>query len=73
MGIGIKAPSAEDFQIILSAERFRGIETVFEPEICGVEQAGIIELIETIIKQYDENTKKQIGRASCRERVSSTV
>jgi len=62
MGAGAKPPTAEDFQIIMSAERFRGIESVFEPAIFGIEQAGIIEIIEGILKLYDSETRNILAR-----------
>ncbi len=56
----MQPPTAEDFQVILSAERFRGIESVFEPNVFGADQAGIIEIIESILRQYDPETRKKL-------------
>lgn len=57
---GFQPPTAEDFQIILSAERFRGIESAFSPSIFGVDQAGLIELVEAIIRRYEKDVQRQL-------------
>mmetsp|Transcript_13179 Transcript_13179/g.25135 ORF Transcript_13179/g.25135 Transcript_13179/m.25135 type:complete len:751 (+) Transcript_13179:207-2459(+) len=44
-----RAPTAEDYQLVLSVERIRIPEILFQPSIIGVDQAGISEIISTIL------------------------
>ena len=53
-GKGSEEPRAEDWQVPLSSERFRGIECLFQPGIIGVDQAGIIELMQQILRCFRE-------------------
>ena len=47
-----QAPKAQDFQICMRTERFKGIEILFQPSLVGVEQAGVIEVIEQVLKCF---------------------
>jgi len=44
-----KQPTAEDYQIRLWADRYRGTEILFQPAIIGMENAGLGEILENIL------------------------
>lgn len=50
---------AEDFQLRLSTDRFRGSEILFQPSIIGNECAGLTEVLENTFQLYD-NKKNDI-------------
>ena len=45
---------AEDFQVRLSTDKFRGAELLFQPSIAGYENAGLTEVLENTFHSYDE-------------------
>lgn len=51
---------AEDFQIRLWADRYRGSEILFQPSIVGLECAGLTEAIETIFSQLSRDQLKRM-------------
>lgn len=52
---------AEYYQLQLGVERIRVSETVFQPTIIGVEQAGIGEVIETVLARYNANDQQKLA------------
>ena len=56
---GRRPPTAEDYQIRLWADRYRGAEVLFQPSMLGLECAGLSEAIESICHQL---TKEQRAR-----------
>jgi len=48
-----KTLGAEDYQLRLSTDRFRGAEILFQPSIIGNEFAGITEVLENTFNQYN--------------------
>ena len=53
-------PTAEDFQIRLWTDRFRGTEILYQPSIVGLECEGLSEIIENMLSYF--------GRADARFR-----
>jgi actin-related protein len=53
-------PTAEDFQIRLWTDRFRGSELIYQPSIIGLESEGLSEIL--------EHTLNFFGRAGARFR-----
>ena len=51
-------PTAEDFQIRLYTDRYKGTEILFQPSIVGLENAGIGEILEIIMGQMKEPLKR---------------
>jgi hypothetical protein len=45
-------PTAEDFQIRLWADRYRGSEILFQPSIVGLETEGISEVLENLLNSF---------------------
>jgi len=43
-------PTAEDYQIRLWSDRYKGSEILFQPSIVGLENAGISEILENIMQ-----------------------
>lgn len=52
---------AEYYQLQLGVERIRVPEIVFQPTIIGVEQAGIGEVIETILARYNAQDQQKLA------------
>eukprot|EP01100_Stratorugosa_tubuloviscum_P004168 TRINITY_DN2035_c0_g1_i3.p1 TRINITY_DN2035_c0_g1~~TRINITY_DN2035_c0_g1_i3.p1 ORF type:complete len:579 (+),score=259.67 TRINITY_DN2035_c0_g1_i3:574-2310(+) len=46
-----------DYQILLGVERIRCPEILFQPNIAGYDQMGLIETLQTLIKQFDMKTQ----------------
>ncbi len=44
-----KQPTAEDYQIRLWTDRYRGTEILFQPSILGMENAGLSEILEHVM------------------------
>ena len=55
-----KMPTAEDFQIRLWTDKFRGTEILYQPSIVGLESVGLSEIFETTLNFF--------GRADARFR-----
>jgi len=55
-----KMPTAEDFQIRLWTDKFRGTEILYQPSIVGHESEGLSEILETTLNYF--------GRADARFR-----
>ena len=55
-----KMPTAEDFQIRLWTDRFRGTEILYQPSIVGLECEGLSEIMENMLSYF--------GRADARFR-----
>lgn len=51
---------AEDFQLRLSTDRFRGAEILFQPSIIGNENAGLTEVLENTFAQYNNETNNRL-------------
>lgn len=49
-------PTADDFQIRLWADRYRGSEILFQPSIVGLETEGISEVLENILNSFGRPT-----------------
>jgi len=49
--------AAEDYQIRLWTDRYRGAELLFQPSIIGLECAGLSEALETIFMQLTRQQK----------------
>lgn len=52
--------AAEDYQIRLWTDRYRGAELLFQPSIIGLECAGLSEALETICIQLTRQQKQAI-------------
>lgn len=50
-------PTAEDYQIRLWADRFKGAEILFQPSIIGLENAGLSEILDNILKFLSKEQK----------------
>ena len=57
---GHRPPTAEDYQIRLWADRYRGAEILFQPSIVGLECAGLSEALELLIAQIPNEQKQNI-------------
>ena len=57
-----KQPTAEDFQIRLWSDRYRGAEIVFQPSIIGMENAGLSEILENILRPMLQAQREQLLR-----------
>ena len=53
--------TAEDFQLRLSTDRFRGAELMFQPSIIGAETAGVTEVLENIFSSRDQARNDQLS------------
>ena len=53
-------PTAEDFQIRLWADRYKGSEILFQPSIVGLENAGLSEILENIMHTMSKDQKNAI-------------
>ncbi|KAI8060776.1 hypothetical protein BC940DRAFT_323050 [Gongronella butleri] len=51
---------AQHHQIHVNVERVRVSEVLFQPSIIGLEQAGVIETIDDIVKTFDVNTRASL-------------
>lgn len=51
-----KMPTAEDFQIRLWTDRYRGSEILFQPSIVGLETEGITEILENMLNSFGRPT-----------------
>eukprot|EP00026_Physarum_polycephalum_P004401 Phypoly_transcript_04420.p1 GENE.Phypoly_transcript_04420~~Phypoly_transcript_04420.p1 ORF type:complete len:706 (+),score=123.20 Phypoly_transcript_04420:45-2162(+) len=50
------------YELHLGVERIRVSETVFEPQaILGIEQMGIVEIIQSILSTFDEKTQREMA------------
>ena len=56
-----KELGAEDFQLRLSTDRFRGAEILFQPSIIGNEYAGLTEVLENTFHLYQEDQRQQLS------------
>lgn len=61
----------EDFQIILGVERFRCPEILFNPNLIGIDQAGLDEMASISIRRLPE--KHQVLQADLEERITSSI
>lgn len=57
---GHRPPSAEDFQLRLWTDRYRGAEVLFQPTIIGSECAGLTEALEMQLSQYTQDQKQRL-------------
>ncbi|CDW79283.1 actin-related protein 5 [Stylonychia lemnae] len=53
-------PTAEDYQIRLWSDRYRGTEILFQPSIVGLENAGLGEILENIMNGLNNEQKAKI-------------
>ncbi|KAI9309010.1 hypothetical protein BJ944DRAFT_254252 [Cunninghamella echinulata] len=52
----------QSHQLHVNIERVRVSEVLFQPSILGLDQAGIVETIDDIVKTFDINTRKRIQK-----------
>ena len=45
-------PTAEDFQLRLWTDRYRGSEILFQPSIVGLESEGIHEILDNMLNHF---------------------
>lgn len=57
-----KQPTAEDYQIRLWSDRYRGSEILFQPSIVGMENAGLSEILENILSPVSQAIREKILR-----------
>lgn len=55
-----KQPTAEDYQIRLWADRYRGTEILFQPAIIGMENAGLGEILENILMPMSQQQREKL-------------
>ena len=53
-------PTAEDYQIRLWADRYRGAEVLFQPSMLGLECAGLSEAIENLMMSLTNEEKARM-------------
>eukprot|EP00057_Strongylocentrotus_purpuratus_P007614 XP_011662088.1 PREDICTED: actin-related protein 5 [Strongylocentrotus purpuratus] len=51
---------AEYYQLALGVERIRVAETLFQPSIMGLEQGGMAETMEYVLRQYEPETQDKL-------------
>ena len=56
------SPLAEQYQVHLNVERIRVPEIFFEPAIIGVDSAGIIEAVESVLKGLQPRERELISQ-----------
>lgn len=52
----------QSHQLHVNVERVRVSEVLFQPSILGLDQAGLIETIDDVVKTFDINTRKRIQK-----------
>lgn len=57
---GHKPATAEDYQIRLWTDRYRGSEVLFQPSIVGLDCAGLTEALRNIMQQLNNSQKTKI-------------
>jgi actin-related protein 5 len=55
-----KQPTAEDYQIRLWSDRYRGTEILFQPSIVGMENAGLSEILENILHPLSQRIREKL-------------
>lgn len=55
---------ARNHQICLNIERSRLAEVFFQPSIAGVDQAGVDEIIDMIVRGFDDDTRRRMSNVS---------
>jgi len=56
---GVGDTQREEYQLHLNVERIRVPEVIFQPSIAGVDQAGLVEIIEGIVMNRFSNPSQQ--------------
>lgn len=51
---------AQSYQLHVNVERVRVPEVLFQPNIIGLDQAGLIETVNDIVKTFDVNQRQKI-------------
>ena len=56
-----RPPTAEDYQILLEADRIRPPEILFQPSLIGLEQAGLANTLDQVFKLFPLETAKKLS------------
>ena len=51
---------AEYYQLVLGVERIRVAETMFQPSIMGLEQGGMADTMEYVLRQYEPEMQDKL-------------
>ena len=54
--------AAEDFQLFLTVERIRVPELLFQPCMCGIEQAGVAEVLAAVLQDMPPELANRCAR-----------
>jgi hypothetical protein len=54
----------QTYQLHVNVERVRVPEVLFEPSIIGLDQAGLVETINDIVRTFDNNQREKITKVS---------
>jgi hypothetical protein len=52
--------TAEDYQVVLGVDRIRVPELLLQPTLAGVDQAGVAEIVVTLLKQMPLELRQQV-------------
>lgn len=55
-------PVDQQYTLLLNVERSRVPELLFQPSMCGLDQAGIGELMNSVVAQYSPSIRAQMGQ-----------
>lgn len=56
-----RPPTAEDYQILLEADRIRPAEILFQPSIIGLEQAGLAQTLDQVFRLFTPQQAEKLA------------
>ena len=56
-----RPPTAEDYQILLEVDRIRPPEIIFQPNIIGLEQAGLAQTLDQVFRLFNEDQAQRLA------------